>query len=229
MLADVHTAFLNKQWDRVYEYMVKDPDPKFIRQIFATYTIAEFRRNPLEFVVYHGAPFPLIELIWNTVSYGDINQETRCSRSVLFNCRTPEVFEFLVKHGADVNLLNSRRETVMMHFACYNRRDIDYERYRGLLVACLKHGVDHSVRSYGLGYQNVWEILDCCSRYSPISCPDPDVRHRREYGMVYHLLKNILVLIGLVQGRLLPRVGSKSTIRMLPIELVQKLKGFLYV
>jgi len=174
--------------------------------------------SPFHYAVFRNAPLRLIELIWKKFPKIDINARTDgYGRPPLFDCQTIEVFEFLMKNGADIHLLDKNGLSVMFRYTPDRALTIDDSLK--LLVACLRHGLNPNDKSR-LGI-SVLQLLECFQ-------DDANIIRKTKIYRGYNLLKVTIVLMAFVQGKH-HRVGQSSPIRLLPIELVKKLKVFLYI
>lgn len=228
----IFLAIYNQEWDVIYHYL--NNYELYAKEIHRMFSLDHLPRNTwwlgvhtcgLHRVVAQDAPLELVEKIWDLVPYGDINPKTQNTPSVLFYCRSVEVFDFFISKGADVNLVDKYDETIMFEF--YRTITVNEVLLRKLMITCLKHGCDYSKKSRSSGCTilqkiHYFESLDPVDLADVISVIDPEGLPALS---VYDFLVGRLALLVIMQC--LERVGANAPIKVLPKELIRRLKDFL--
>jgi len=152
------------------------------------------------------------------------------------HCEQVEVLRWLVAHGADVNLVDSREWTPLMYtalgIACCESMCFLLDNGANVNIPPTKArpGLKRAVLDIAMRYDyHPFPFIHKLVQYGAKLGADRDEYYtiqRKYYLREHYTIHTLLSLIALATPRCLPR-GGNVPLRLLPIDLLRKLKTYL--
>lgn len=173
-----------------------------------TYSWGLHSRNLLVFAVYKNVPLDILQLILDTGEF-DINEVHEDETTALYWSSENSTTEFLLRNGADPNF------SLLFSYYTLFAYSSDFELMQSIRKCLLlyRYGADMS-----MVIQELWIKSNDCMAYGIYQC--------KRWKTLHDVLHETRTMLVLTQAHH-KRVGAKSTLKGIPVEIFRTLKLFL--